>query len=123
MVRIGTVLLIAAIALLGVAAEHRIVSPEAPRVLSDRAAFARFAADRPGRFLRIHVHRGGVDRVCARHVKPRYRLCGTVRRQPDGARKFVPRPAGARRSARRELLSHARRARRSAPLAASGAVA
>jgi hypothetical protein len=92
--RPGTVLLVAGAGVLGLAAQHRVTSPDSPRVLSDRAAFSRYAAGRPGRFRAIHVKAHGVDVVCAVHSRPRYRLCGTVRRRADGVRVFTPRPSG-----------------------------
>jgi hypothetical protein len=88
--RPGTVLLVAGIVLLGIAAVHRVSAGATPRVLSDRAAFARYAATIPGRFQTAHVIRRSQDRVCAVHVRPRYRLCGIVHVAADGTRVFRP---------------------------------
>jgi hypothetical protein len=76
---------------LAVAGWHRAAAPASPRVLSDRAAFHRYVAGRPGRFGRVRVFRHTVDVVCAHHAHPRYRLCGRVWRGPDGVRSFHPR--------------------------------
>jgi hypothetical protein len=89
--RPGTVLLVAAVVLLGLAAAHRVTAPSSPRVMADRAAFARYVASRPGRFGPVRVTRHKADLVCAVHVHPRYRLCGSVHRRPDGVGVFRPR--------------------------------
>ena len=94
--RPGTVLLLAGTALLGIAAEHRVTAGASPRVLSDRAAFARYVATQPGRFRAPHVIRGTVDEVCAQHIRPRYRLCGTIHKTADGTRVFKPGKSGRR---------------------------
>jgi hypothetical protein len=89
--RPGTVWLVAAVVLLGLAAAHRVSAPASPRVMSDRAAFARYVAGRPGHFGPVHVTRHTADLVCAVHVHPRYRLCGSVHRGANGVGVFRPR--------------------------------
>ena len=89
--RFGTLLLVAGILVLALAAWHRAAAPVPPRVLADRAAFHRYVAGRPGHFGRVRVFRHRVDVVCAHHYQPRYRLCGRLWRGPDGVRSFHPR--------------------------------